>query len=145
MAFCSVRSCASFIARKCLVCMRLSFFILFSFSQVSLKILQSGFWENLAKNRAVIKRIFFTSGDSDNSGGNALWFSGSGAARGGCFFSKGFPRRRWPANIKVGINRFAGLVAIIMARELGLLFIWQMRKKLVSGKRIIGIYKFFVP
>jgi hypothetical protein len=77
----------------------------------------------LAKNRAVIKRMFFISGDFDGSGGNALWFSESGAARGGCFFSRGFPRRRWPTNIEVGIDRFAGLVAIIMARESGLLFI----------------------
>jgi hypothetical protein len=110
-----------------------------------LKILQSGFWKNLAKDRAVTKRMFFISGDSDGSGGNALWFSGSGAAKGGCFFGRGFPRRRWPANIKVGTGRFAGLVAIIMVRELGLLFIWRMRKGLVFGKRVIGIYKFFVP
>jgi hypothetical protein len=32
-----------------------------------------------------------------------------------------------------------------MARESGLLFIWRMRKGLVSGKRVIGIYKSFVP
>jgi hypothetical protein len=32
-----------------------------------------------------------------------------------------------------------------MVRESGLLFIWRMRKGLVSGKRIIGIYKSFVP
>jgi hypothetical protein len=145
MAFCSVRSCAGFMARRCLIYMRLSFFIPFSFSQVSLKILQSGFWENLAKDRAVTKRMFFTSGDSDDSGGNALWSSGSGAAKGGYFFGKGFPRRRWPANIKVGISRFAGLVAIIMARESRLPFIWRMRKGLVPGKRVIGIYKSFVP
>jgi hypothetical protein len=74
--------------------MRLSFFIPFSFSQVNLKILQSEFWKNLAKNRAVMKRMFFTSGDFDGSGGNALWSSGSGAAKGGCFFGRGFPRRR---------------------------------------------------
>jgi hypothetical protein len=72
IAFCSVRSRAGFMARRCSVCMRLSFFIPFSSSQVSLKILQSGFWENLAKNRAITKRMFFTSGDSDGSGGNAL-------------------------------------------------------------------------
>jgi hypothetical protein len=131
-------------ARKCSVYMRLSFFIPFSSFQVSLKILQSGFWKNLAKDKAVTKRMFFTSGDSDNNGGNALWFSGSGAAKGGCFFGRGFPRRRWPANIKVGINRFARLVAIIMARESELPFIWRMRKKLVPEKKIIGIYKFSV-
>jgi hypothetical protein len=144
MASCSVRFRAGFMARKCSVCMRL-FFILFSSFQVNLKILQSGFWEILAKNRAVTKRMFFTSGDFDGNGGNALWFSGSGAARGGYFFGKGFPRRRWPANIKVGIGRFAGLVAIIMARESGLPFIWRMRKGLVSGERVIGIYKSSVP
>jgi hypothetical protein len=33
----------------------------------------------LAKDKAVIKRMFFTSGDFDGSGGNALWSSGSGA------------------------------------------------------------------
>jgi hypothetical protein len=70
-----------------------------------------------------MKRMFFISSDSDGSGGNALWFFGSGAARGGCFFGKGFPRRRWPANIKIEINRFIRLVAIIMARESGLPFI----------------------
>jgi hypothetical protein len=123
MAFCFIKFRAGFIARKCLVCMRLSFSISSSFSQVSLKILQSGFWENLAKDRAVIKRMFFTSGDSDDSYGNALWFSGSGAARGGCFFGRGFPRRRWLANIKIGIGRFVRLVAIIIAYESGLLFI----------------------
>jgi hypothetical protein len=89
--------------------------------------------------------MFFISGDSDGNDGNALWFSGSDAAKGGCFFSKSFPRRRWPANIKVGIGRFAKLVAIIMARELGLPFIWRMRKRLVLEERIIGIYKFFIP
>jgi hypothetical protein len=70
------------------------FFIPFSFFQVSLKILQLGFWKNLAKDRAVTKRMFFILGDSDGSGGNALWSSGSGAAKGGCFFGRGFPRRR---------------------------------------------------
>jgi hypothetical protein len=88
-----------------------------------LKILQSGFWKNLAKDKVVIKWMFFISGDSDGNSGNARWFSGSGAARGGYFFGKGFPWRRWPANIKVGISRFAGLVAIIMARKSGLPFI----------------------
>jgi hypothetical protein len=88
-----------------------------------LKILQSGFWENLAKDRAVTKRMFFTSGDSNGNSGNALWSSGSGAAKGGCFFGRNFQRRRWPANIKVGTGRFAGLVAIIMAYESGLPFI----------------------
>jgi hypothetical protein len=92
-----------------------------------------------------IKRMFFISGDSDGSGGNALWSSRSGAARGGCFFGKGFPRRRWPANIKVGIDRFSGLVAIIMARESGLPFIWRMRKRLIPEERVIGIYKSSVP
>jgi hypothetical protein len=145
MAFCSIRFRAGFMARRCSVCMRFSFFIPFSSFQVSLKILQSGFWENLAKNRAVIKRMFFTSGDSDGSGGNALWSSGSGAAKGGCFFGKGFPRRRWHANIEVGIGRFARLVAIIMARESGLPSIWRVRKELVPGKRVIGIYKFSIP
>jgi hypothetical protein len=87
----------------------------------------------------------FHIGRSDGSGGNALWSSGSGAARGGCFFGRGFPRRRWSANIKVGTGRFAGLVAIIMARESGLPFIWRMRKRLVSGERVIGIYKSSVP
>jgi hypothetical protein len=52
--------------------MRLFCFIPSSFFQVSLKILQSGFWKNLAKNRAITKRMFFTLGDSDGSGGNAL-------------------------------------------------------------------------
>jgi hypothetical protein len=99
----------------------------------------------LAKNRAIIKRMFFTSGDFDGNDGNALWFSGSGAAKGGCFFGKGFPRRRWPANIKVGIGRFAGLVAIIMAYESGLPFIWRVRKRLIPKKRVIGIYKSSVP
>jgi hypothetical protein len=99
------------------------FFIPSSSFQVNLKILQSGFWKNLAKNRAVMKRMFFTSGDSDGNDGNALWFSGSGATRGGCFFGKGFPRRRWPTNIKIGTGWLAGLVAIIIARESGLLFI----------------------
>jgi hypothetical protein len=89
--------------------------------------------------------MFFISGDFDGSGGNALWSSGSGAAKRGCFFGKGFPRRRWFANIKVGIGRFAKLVAIIMARKSGLPFIWRVRKKLVFRKRIIGIYKSFVP
>jgi hypothetical protein len=31
-----------------------------------------------------------------------------------------------------------------MARESGLPFIWRVRKGLVSGERVIGIYKFFV-
>jgi hypothetical protein len=141
MASCSVRFRAGFMARRCSIYMRLFFFIPFSSSQVSLKILQSGFWKNLAKDRAVTKRMFFISGDSDDNGGNALWFSGSGAAKGGYFFGKGFPRRRWPANIKVGIGRFAGLVAIIMARESGLPSIWRVRKELVPGERVIGIYK----
>jgi hypothetical protein len=48
--------------------------------------------------------MFFTSGDSDGNGGNALWFSGSGAAKEGYFFGKSFPRRRWFANIKVEIG-----------------------------------------
>jgi hypothetical protein len=65
----------------------------------------------------------FVSGDFDGSGGNALWFSGSGAAKGGCFFGRGFPRRRWSANIEVGTGRFARLVAIIIAYESGLPFI----------------------
>jgi hypothetical protein len=76
---------------------------------------------------------------------NALWSSGSGAAKGGCFFGRGFPRRRWPTNIKIGANRFAGLVAIIIAYESGLPFIWRMRKKLVPEERIIRIYKSSVP
>jgi hypothetical protein len=88
--------------------------------------------------------MFFISGDFDGNNGNALWFSGSGAARGGCFLGKGFPRRRWLANIKIGTGRFAKLVAIIMVRESRLLFIWRMRKGLVFGKRIIGIYKSFI-
>jgi hypothetical protein len=138
MASCFIKFRAGFMARRCSVCMRLSFFIPFSSFQVSLKILQSGFWKNLAKDRAVRKRMFFTSGDSDNNGSNALWSSGSGAAKGGCFFGKGFSRRRWPANIKIGINRFAGLVAIIIARESGLLFIWRMRKKMVPKKGLSG-------
>jgi hypothetical protein len=68
----------------------------------------------------------FISGDPDDNGGNALWFSGSGAAKGGYFFKRGFPRRRWPANMKIGTGRFAGLVAIIMARESGLPPIWRV-------------------
>jgi hypothetical protein len=60
------------------------------------------------------------------------------------FFGRGFPRRRWPANIKVGISRFAGLVAIIIIRESELPFIWRMRKGLVPGERVIRIYKSFV-
>jgi hypothetical protein len=88
-----------------------------------LKILKSGFWENLAKDKAVTKRMFFTSGDSDGSGGNALWSSGSGAAKKGCFFGRSFPQRRWPANIEVGISRFTRLVAIIIVCESGLPFI----------------------
>jgi hypothetical protein len=104
-----------------------------------------GFWENLAKDRVVIKRMFFILGDSDGNGGNALWFFGSGAAKGGCFFGKGFSQWRWPANIKVGIGRFIELVAIIMACELGLPFIWRVQKGLVFEERIIGIYKSFVP
>jgi hypothetical protein len=99
----------------------------------------------LAKDRAVTKRMFFTSCDSDGNGGNALWSSGSDAAKGGYFFGKGFPRRRWFANIKVKISRFTGLIAIIIARESGLPFIWRMRKGLVPGERIIGIYKSSVP
>jgi hypothetical protein len=86
----------------------------------------------------------FISGDPDGNGGNALWFSGSGAAKGGCFFGRGFPRRRWPANMEVGTGRFAGLVAIIMARESGLPFIWRVQKGLVPEERVIGIYKSFV-
>jgi hypothetical protein len=104
IAFCFVKFRASFMARKCSICMRLSFFIPFSSSQINLKILQSGFWKNLAKDRAITKRMFFISGDSDGSNGNALWFSGSGAAKRGCFFGRGFPRRRWPANIKIEIG-----------------------------------------
>jgi hypothetical protein len=65
--------------------------------------------------------------------------------KGVIFFGRVFSRRRWPANIKVGTGRFAGLVAIIMARESGLPFIWRMRKKLVPEERVIRIYKFFVP
>jgi hypothetical protein len=94
MASYSIKSRAGFMARRCLICMRFSFLIPSNSSQVNLKILQSGFWENLAKDKAVIKRMFFTSGDSDGSGGNALWFSGSDAAKRGYFFNKGFPRRR---------------------------------------------------
>jgi hypothetical protein len=89
--------------------------------------------------------MFFISGDFDGNGGNALWFSGSGAAKRGCFFGRGFPRRRWFANIKVEIGRFAGLIAIIMARESRLLFIWRMRKKLVLKEKIIRIYKSSIP
>jgi hypothetical protein len=98
----------------------------------------------LGKEQGYNKADFFTSGDFDDSGGNALWSSGSGAARGGCFFGRGFPRRRWLANIKVGIGRFARLVAIIMARESGLPFIWRVRKGLVPGEKVIRIYKSFV-
>jgi hypothetical protein len=72
MTSCSIRSRAGFMARRCLICMRLFFSIPFSSFQVSLKTLQSGFWENLAKDRAVTKRMFFTLGDSDGNGGNAL-------------------------------------------------------------------------
>jgi hypothetical protein len=72
MASYFIRSRTSFMARRCSVCMRLSFFIPSSSSQVNLKTLQSGFWENLAKDRVVIKRMFFTSGDSNGSDGNAL-------------------------------------------------------------------------
>jgi hypothetical protein len=82
--------------------------------------------------------MFFTSGDSDGNGGNTLWSSGSGAAKGGYFFGRGFPGRRWSANIKVGTNRFAGLVAIIMARKSRLPFIWRIRKELVPRKRSSG-------
>jgi hypothetical protein len=32
-----------------------------------------------------------------------------------------------------------------MARESGLPFIWRVRKKLIPGERVIGIYKSFVP
>jgi hypothetical protein len=95
----------------------------------------------LAKDRIITKRMSFISGDFDGSGGNALWFSGSDAAKKGCFFGKGFPRRRWPANMEVGTGRLAELVAIIMARKLGLLFIWRVQKKLVPKERVIGIYK----
>jgi hypothetical protein len=43
--------------------------------------------------------------------------------------------------MEVGIGRFAGLVAIIMARKSGLPPIWRVQKGLVPGERIIGIYK----
>jgi hypothetical protein len=145
MASCSIRSRANFMARKCLVYMRLSFSIPFSSFQVNLKTLQSGFWKNFAKGRAITKRMSFASGDSDNNGGNVLWFFGSGAAKRGYFFGKGFPRRRWPANIEVGTGRLAKLVAIIIARESGLPSIWRVRKKLVPKEKVIGIYKSSVP
>jgi hypothetical protein len=43
--------------------------------------------------------------------------------------------------MKVGIGRFARLVAIIMVRELRLPPIWRVQKGLVPGKKVIGIYK----
>jgi hypothetical protein len=90
MASCFIRFRAGFIARRCLICMRLSFFIPSSSFQVSLKILQSGFWKNLAKDRIITKRMFFISGDFNGNGGNVLWFFGSSAAKGGCFFWQRF-------------------------------------------------------
>jgi hypothetical protein len=50
-----------------------------------------------------------------NSDSSALWSSGSSTVRGGSFFKRGLPRRRWPAILITEIEQLSGNVKIINA------------------------------